>query len=246
MIGKYDIYHKVSEPTYGELNEKQKKKRTMKVESICLGEMWGHTDSVNHLIQISENSFASCSSDATVILWKVCLVLVRLIFQDGRQESEHRNKVINQYVQREIDAYNTGVPAESFNDAPGYSDTETDTDEFSSDVYESDVLDTLKIDVPIDMEDIESPSSNSSSMQHLPTPDMVSMYPLMSSTPPTPPTQEALTQFLSSINNGSPMNISPDSLPFNLPPPPKSVRVPDYIWDNVNMLIREKKVEIQV
>jgi len=230
MIGKYDIYHKVSEPSYGELTEKSKKKRTVKVESICLGEMWGHTDSVNHLIQISESSFASCSSDTTVILWK-----------DGRQESEHRNKVITQYIQREIEAFQTGVPTDS-QDFQGFSDTESDTDEFYSEYSEDNVLDTLKIDVPIDMEDIESNSSHSS-MQQLPTPEMASMasmYPLMSSTPPTPPSQEALNQFFSNLNHG---NL--DNLPLNLLPPPKNVRVPDYIWDNVNMLIREKKYTLE-
>lgn len=42
--------------------------------------MYAHTDSVNQLLGFTENSFASCSSDGSVILWK-----------DGRVESELRN-----------------------------------------------------------------------------------------------------------------------------------------------------------
>lgn len=36
-----------------------------------IGEMMGHSDAINSLLQVTENSFASCSSDTTVILWKV-------------------------------------------------------------------------------------------------------------------------------------------------------------------------------
>jgi hypothetical protein len=45
--------------------------RSIKLDPICLGEMWGHSDSVNQLLAFAENGFASCSNDGTVILWKV-------------------------------------------------------------------------------------------------------------------------------------------------------------------------------
>eukprot|EP01114_Cavostelium_apophysatum_P013741 TRINITY_DN3396_c0_g1_i1.p1 TRINITY_DN3396_c0_g1~~TRINITY_DN3396_c0_g1_i1.p1 ORF type:complete len:525 (-),score=127.93 TRINITY_DN3396_c0_g1_i1:58-1632(-) len=55
--------------------------RSNRVECVCLGEMWAHSDSVNQILFFTENNFASCSSDNSVILWK-----------DGRVESELRNR----------------------------------------------------------------------------------------------------------------------------------------------------------
>jgi len=51
-----------------------------KVEPILLGEMLVHSDGINQLLTLSEKSFASCSNDRTLILWK-----------DGHDEAELRN-----------------------------------------------------------------------------------------------------------------------------------------------------------
>jgi len=52
-----------------------------RIDALCLGDMYGHTESVNQLLAFTETSFASCGSDNIVILWK-----------DGRIESESRNR----------------------------------------------------------------------------------------------------------------------------------------------------------
>lgn len=36
-----------------------------------VGELLGHSDSVNQLLYINETSFASCGSDKLVLSWKV-------------------------------------------------------------------------------------------------------------------------------------------------------------------------------
>lgn len=43
-------------------------------------ELWGHSGAVSEIVKMSEYSFASCSSDSSVILWK-----------DGKRQSELRN-----------------------------------------------------------------------------------------------------------------------------------------------------------
>jgi len=65
---------------------------------VCLGEMWAHSDTVSSIESLSETSFASCSSDFSVILWK-----------DGRVQKELRDCYANvlisgQYYQREIES----------------------------------------------------------------------------------------------------------------------------------------------
>jgi len=52
------------------------------MQAVCLGEMWGHTDSVNALLHFSDDSFVSCGADAIVVIWK-----------DGNVQSELRNQV---------------------------------------------------------------------------------------------------------------------------------------------------------
>jgi len=70
--------------------EKNSKKKSHKFDPICIGEMWAHTDCINHLLAFLENSFASCSSDCSVILWK-----------DGRVESELRNVYASAVIQQQ-------------------------------------------------------------------------------------------------------------------------------------------------
>ena len=45
-----------------------------------MAELWGHSGAVTEIVKMSEYSFASCSSDTSVILWK-----------DGRRQVELRN-----------------------------------------------------------------------------------------------------------------------------------------------------------
>jgi WD40 repeat protein len=52
------------------------KKGAGRLDPVLQGEMWGHSDSVNNLLAFTENSFASCSGDGTVALWKVRLIIV--------------------------------------------------------------------------------------------------------------------------------------------------------------------------
>lgn len=45
-----------------------------------VAELWGHSGAVSEIVKMSEYSFASCSADSSVILWK-----------DGKRQSELRN-----------------------------------------------------------------------------------------------------------------------------------------------------------
>jgi len=73
-----------------EKDEEKGKKKGTKVDPILVGEMWAHSDSVNHLLSVTENSFASCSGDASVVLWK-----------DGRVEFELRNLFAASVIQHQ-------------------------------------------------------------------------------------------------------------------------------------------------
>jgi WD40 repeat protein len=70
---------KVSIDTNAQKSGRLPKIGSVKMEPVCLGEMWGHGDSVNQLLAFTENSFASCGSDSTLILWKAIHTRVRVM-----------------------------------------------------------------------------------------------------------------------------------------------------------------------
>lgn len=67
---KFDFKRKDNKST-SSVSDFRKLTGNTKKDPVCIGEMWAHTDSVNQVLQFTENSFASCSNDGTVILWKV-------------------------------------------------------------------------------------------------------------------------------------------------------------------------------
>jgi hypothetical protein len=55
---------------------KSETSKSIRLQPMLLGEMAIHSDSVNTLLPITEASFASCSSDGLVILWKVLYLFI--------------------------------------------------------------------------------------------------------------------------------------------------------------------------
>jgi len=66
------------------------KLRGSSLKATCLGDMVAHSDAVHSVISLSETSFASCSADGLVILWK-----------DGRVQEEFRNRMATRSLQKQ-------------------------------------------------------------------------------------------------------------------------------------------------
>lgn len=97
--------------------------------AVCFGEMWCHADSVNSLLYLSPNTFASCSHDGTVVLWKDGRVQAQLRLsmsrmwlamydrekeaeareQDGLRESEASKLMITEKMEPPPAGYSTQV-----------------------------------------------------------------------------------------------------------------------------------------
>jgi hypothetical protein len=64
-----------------------------KLEAICQGEMYVHSEMVNNMLFIEQGAFASCGGDGLVILWK-----------DGALQSEIRNRYAVLSLRQQVQA----------------------------------------------------------------------------------------------------------------------------------------------
>eukprot|EP00007_Cunea_sp_BSH-02190019_P001217 CAMPEP_0174238990 /NCGR_PEP_ID=MMETSP0417-20130205/13149_1 /TAXON_ID=242541 /ORGANISM="Mayorella sp, Strain BSH-02190019" /LENGTH=726 /DNA_ID=CAMNT_0015317885 /DNA_START=1 /DNA_END=2181 /DNA_ORIENTATION=+ len=62
----------------------------VKAEPVCLGTLNGHSDAVNSMVALTSDSFASCSSDGLVALWK-----------ESRVEEERRSDIAMAFLMQE-------------------------------------------------------------------------------------------------------------------------------------------------
>ena len=138
-------------------------KKTKMYEPIKLGEMYCHTDQVNQLLSLTENAFASCSNDNSIILWK-----------DGRIENDYRNRfsanLIKQISQLEnqhlLKVQQQQLQHEQQQDKPPTTeykvDHQSETDNsFQSATQERQDPNQLLSNVPITPTDLESDSITS-------------------------------------------------------------------------------------